>query len=317
MTNAMLDLDAREPRVAPRAGSKLRALAGSLLVVGHDDDTLSGPLFVAQELARRDRLRAHVLTLVQPLSYIAPILTKADAAALGEGRRQAQLARVRRRVHRTVGRSAHFSISAELGSPTRSVARAVRRRRAAMVLVGIGVRGAPERAKTEDAALQLARTAGVPVLAVPADGALLPRRALVALNFDGASVRAARATLLVLASGGSLTLAHVAEPGLDCEEAGPEGWGDIYADGVAGLFRRIEPELSALGDVDVQTVTVHGDPFTSLPELASRGDFDLLAAGSPRSTPWPDTNPLGSVSAALLRGADCTVLIAPPPAGRR
>jgi nucleotide-binding universal stress UspA family protein len=222
---------------------------------------------------------------------------------------------MRQRLHQTVGLSGHFSASAELGSPARVIALAARERGAELILVGLGAQGAPERAATEDAALQVTRTAGVPVLALPPDRDALPRRALVAMDFGEASVRAARAALLTLAPGGSLTLAHV-EPDLDFRELGKEGWGEIYAEGVAGLFRRLVPKLSAPGDVEVETAVVRGEASDTLLELVSRGGFDLIAAGS-RSAPWPESDPAGSVSAALLRGAACAVLIAPPPEGRQ
>ena len=178
-------------------------------------------------------------------------------AALAEGRRQEQLARVRQRVHQTVGRSAHFSMSAELGSPSRSIARAARERMSELILVGLQTHGAAGRVATEDAPLQVARTARVPVLAVPPDCVALPGRALVAMDFAEASVRAARTALLTLAVGGRLTLAHV-EPDLNFREMGKDGWGEINAAGVVSLFRRLVPELRAPGDIEVETTIVRG-----------------------------------------------------------
>ena len=300
---------------ADRSVMAPRAHTGPLLIAVRDDESAHGPLQLAELLARRDHLNAHVLTLVQPLPFTASLLTEVDVAALAEGRRQEQLARVRQRVHQTVGRSAHFSMSAEPGSPSRAIAHSARERRSALILVGLQTHGAAGRAATEDAALQVTRTAGVPVLAVPPDCVALPRRVLVAMDFAEASVHAARAALLTLAVGGHLTLAHI-EPDLDFRDMGKDGWGEIYAAGVTSLFRRLVPELRVPGDVEVETTIVRGDPATSLMKLASRGRFDLIAVGS-RSAPWPDADLTGSVSTALLRGATCTVLIAPPPEGRR
>jgi nucleotide-binding universal stress UspA family protein len=309
----MLDAALLEDQETAAAATSPRGFTGPLLIAGRDDDDTAGALRIAELLARRDRVNAHVLTLVPPLPFTVPLLLGVDATPLNEGRRQEQLARMRQRVAQTVGRSAHFSASAELGSPTRVIASAASSRGAELILVGLGAPGAPGRAATEDATLQVTRTAGVPVLAVPPDRDALPRRALVAMDFAEASVRAARASLRTLAAGGCLTLAHVG-PDLDFREVGMEAWGAIYAEGVAGLFRRLVPKLSAPGDVEVETTVVRGDTAASLLDLASRGDFDLIAAGS-RSAPWPDSDPAGSVSAALLRGAACAVLIAPPPEG--
>jgi nucleotide-binding universal stress UspA family protein len=206
--------------------------------------------------------------------------------------------------------TAHFSVGAETGSPAPVIARIARERGAELILSGIEAHGAPGRAQTEDAALQVTRTSDVPVVAVPPDVALLPRRALVAMDFSEASVRAARAALLMLTGGGVLTLAHVA-PDVDFREMGKEGWGQIYDQGVAGLLEQLAGELRVPGDVDVDTVVARGDTSARLLELAARGAFELVAAGS-QTAPWVEWHLTGSVSTSLLRGARCTVLIAPP-----
>ena len=286
-----------------------RGLISPLLVAGEETSSIDGALHVAQLLARRDDVNAHVLTVVRPLTLPASLLADVDREAWEEGRRQRQLALVRQQLHQAVGVSAHFSASAEGGSPAPTIARIARERGAELILVGLDARGAPRRAATEDAALQVTRTADVPVMAVP-DVGLLPRRGLVAMDFSEASVRAARAAILTLAPGGHLTLAHV-EPDVNFRELGKEGWGEIYLRGVAGLFDQLADTLRAAGDVHVETVVLRGDAPTALLEFAARGAFDLVAAGS-QSAPWVEWHLTGSVSTSLLRGAHSIILIAPP-----
>ena len=287
-----------------------RTLVGPLLVAAEDASPVEGALRVAQLLARRDRVNAHVVTVVRPLALPASLFASGDHDAWEEFRRQQQLASVRQRLHETVGQTAHFRVTAESGSPAPAIARIARENQAELILLGIDAHGAPRRAATEDAALQVTRTADVPVVAVPSDVALLPRRALVAMDFSEASARAARAALVTLAGGGMLTLAHVA-PEVDFREIGKEGWGQIYDRGVAGLFEQLADELRIPGDVDVETVVVRGDASTQLLEIAARGAFELVAAGS-QTAPWVEWHLTGSVSTSLLRGARCPVLIAPP-----
>ncbi len=210
---------------------------------------------------------------------------------------------------RPLGRTAHFSVSAETGSLAPVIARAARERGAELILVGIDAHGAPHRAETEDAALQLTRAAHVPV-AVPPNVALLPHRALVAMDFSEASASAARAAILMLGSGGTLTLAHVA-PDIDFRQMGKEGWEQIYDSGVARLFEQLVGELRIPSEVEVDTVLVRGDASACLLDLATRGAFELVAAGS-QATPRVEWHLTGSVSTSLLRGARCPVLIAPP-----
>ena len=294
----------------PAVATARRTLHGPIVVAGEDATPTDGALRVAQLLARRDRVNAHVLTVVRPLALPSSLLSGVDQDAWQEVRRQQQLASVRQRLHETVGQTAHFSVGAESGSPAPTIARIARERGAELILVGIDAHGAPRRAETEDAALQVTRTADVPVIAVPPNVALLPRRALVAMDFSEASVRAARAALVTLTDGGTLTLAHVA-PDVDFSEMGKEGWGQIYDRGVASLLEQLAGELRIPGEVDVETVVVSGDPSTHLLEIAARGAFELVAAGS-QTAPWVEWHLTGSVSTRLLRGARCAVLIAPP-----
>lgn len=292
-----------------------RVLTGSLLIAGRDDDSVCGALRIAELLARRDRVNAHVLALAPALPFTASLLTRVDSTTLEEAKRQEYLARVRHHIHATVGRSAHFSLSAASGSPSQAVARAAEEHDTELIVMGLAPHRTDERAATEDAVLQVARTAPVPVLAVPADCERLPRRALVAMDFSAASTRAARAALLSLAPGGRITLAHVA-PDLDFRLVGRDGLGEIYAEGVAALFRRLVPELQARGEVEVESVLLRGNARRALLELATFGDFDLAAVGS-QTAPWADAQLTGSVSGALLRGTSCAVMIAPPPEARR
>ncbi len=306
MTSATLNLRAqRRTQVSPAR----RMLTGPLLVAGRDDESTRGALRIAETLARRDRVNAHVLSVVPPLPYTASLLAGIDAAAIEDARRSEQLARVRRRVHQTVGRSAHFSTSAEVGSPASAIARAAREREAELILVGLGGHHAAARAATEDTALHVARLAGVPVLAIPPGYAVLPRRAVVAVDFSEASMRAARTALLALAVGARLTLVHV-KPDIGLRDVGNEGWHVVYREGVVRLFQRFLHELRVPDHVKVQTTIVEGDPSSSLLGAASRSNADLIAAGS-RSVSQPELDLTGSVSAALLRGATCGVLIAP------
>jgi nucleotide-binding universal stress UspA family protein len=285
-------------------------VSGSLLIAGEPTGPIDGALHLAQLLARRDRLSAHLLTVIRPVTLPALLIADIDSEAWEDGRRHRQLALIRQRLHQTVGMSAHFSVSAESGSPAPTIARIARERGAELVLVGLDRLGAPGRAATEEAALQATRTTDLPVVAVPPDYTLLPRRALVAIDFSEASVRAARAAVLLLAAGGSLTLAHV-EPEVEFRELGKEGWGEIYARGVAGLFGELASALRVAGDVEVDVVVLRGDVPAVLLELAARRGFELVAAGS-QSAPWTEWHLTGSVSTSLLRGAPCAVLIAPP-----
>lgn len=294
-------------------GPPERTLAGPLLVAGHDAEYIGGALRIAEVLARRDRVNAHVLGAVPPLALPQLLLLNVDHEALEDGRQRQLLERLRQRLHRTTGRAAQFSVEAVGGSSAITLARAAQERRSQFIIVGLEEHGVRGRAATEDAALQVRGAAGIPVLAVPEGQTQLPRRALVAMDFSAASLRAARSTIPLLAKGATLTLAHV-EPVVDFRALGMHGWAEIYERGVAAMLGPLATSLSVPGDITVDIAmlrTDDADPAMALLERAQRDSSDLIATGTQGNTAL-DRHLTGSVSTALLRGAPCTVLIAPP-----
>jgi nucleotide-binding universal stress UspA family protein len=208
--------------------------------------------------------------------------------------------------------AAFFTVEAVTGSPAPTLARVARERDSELIMVGLEDPGGQHRTATEDAALQVTRAADTPVLAVPASYGLLPKNAVVAMDFSPASQRAARSVIPLLAPGAKLTLAYV-EPEVDFAALGKKEWAGIHEHGVAGLFEKLSASLAVPGDVSVETVLLRGgDPATVLLGHVRAGDFDLIATGTQGQTPR-DRHLTGSVSTALLRGARCAVLIAPPP----
>lgn len=316
MAPTTLELHDMRPETLHRS-RRARTVGGPLLVVGREEDTLSGALRVAELLARRDRVNAHVLSLVQPLSYTASRLASADAAVLEEGNRQRQNIRMRQHVYETVGRSMYFSTGAAIASlgPACAVARAVRRRDSAFVITGIAPTGTPARSASEDLVLEVARTVATPVLAVSHDMALLPKRALVAVDFGEGSIEAARAAVRTMAPGGTLTLAHVL-PDLGGDAGSQDGHRDAYTEALATLFSSLSVELGGSRRTLVHTVLLSGDPVIALAGFLADHDFDLVAAGT-RSTPSSAHQLTGRVSTGLVRGATSAVLLASPTEVRR
>jgi nucleotide-binding universal stress UspA family protein len=139
----------------------------------------------------------------------------------------------------------------------------------------------------------------------------LPRRALVAVDFGSASRRAADAAMPLLAQGATLTLAYT-EPEVDFTALGEEGWAEMHEQSVGRLFEQLAASLAVPRDVEVKTVFLRGDAAAAVLDLARRGAFDLIATGT-QSQKALDRQLSASVSTALLRGARCAVLIAPPP----
>jgi nucleotide-binding universal stress UspA family protein len=291
--------------------SPRRTHTGPLLIAGEDADHVRGVLHIAELLARRDRVNAQVLGVVHSLGFPATLFAEADREALEEGRRQTYLESLRQRLHQTTGTAPFFTLEVVTGSAAPTLARVARERGAELIMVGLDQHGARHRTSTEEAALQVTRAAETPVLAVPADYALLPKHALVAMDFGPASQRSAQCAIALLAQGATLTLAYV-EPQVDFAALGKAGLAAIHASGVTGLFTKLGASLSVPGDVSVETVVLRGDPAEALLDHARAGAFDLVATGTHGETTL-EHRLTGGVSTALLRGARCAVLIAPPP----
>ena len=294
-------------RVVAHTAMVRRNLVGPLLIAGEEGRPLSGAIQLAEALARRDGVNAHVVSVVRPLSsplsHLVCQVADLERHELEVCRRQIRQARAQRQVHEAVGPSTFFSTGVELGEPVSITADTARLRAAEYILVGLPGLNSRGRARVEEVAFRLAKAAGVPVLAVPAHVDRLPRSALVNMDLGEASVRAARATVPLLAAGGSLTLAHVVP---EVEFAPPDA-GDWVEAGTQGVAQ-LGDELRLAGDLEVRSVVLKGDPASVLSELAQ--DFDLTAVGTPKR-PSFGRFLTGSVSADVLWEVGGMVLIAP------
>ena len=290
-----------------------RSINGPLLVALEERHPVDGALHLAQVLARRDQVNAHLLAIVRPLAFPQALVAADDLAAIEQGRLQQARDGARQALHRAHGIATYWSTEAVLGGSASVLARVARERGSALTIIGMALPHAPERMACEDAVLQIVRKSQIPVLAVPPSTDRLPRRAIVAVDFSAPSRRAAAMALTLLRSRGTLTLAHV-QPEVDFAALGRPGLDAIYASGRDALLQELETELrKQIGDardVTVDTLVLHGDASEALLGRAREGSYDLIAAGT-AGLAAPDVHDMGSVSSALLRGAACAVLVVP------
>jgi hypothetical protein len=268
-------------------------------------------LRLAEALARRDRVEAHVLTVVPSLSAslsaLASLAADLEPRELDEFLRDRARIRTQRRVHQWVGLSSFFSTSAAIGPVGATVAAHARARSAAYLLVGLAPADTAARTTTAAVAAQMAVEAAVPVLACTPGVEYLPDSALVVTDFGEASIRAARAALPLLADGGSVTLAHLLPPvGAPSSEAPAVD----AAKPAANVLRRLADDLGDLGNVTVQIATLEAAPPGVLAEWVP--EFDLIALGTTSRT---ESEPEGYVTTAVFQHARGSVLIAPPAGG--
>lgn len=173
-----------------------------------------------------------------------------------------------------------------------------------LLVIGLPSR-AGGRAPRDDVALSILRRSRKPVLAVAPTLRVPPKVAIAAIDFTRSSLYAARAAARLLAPGGTLFLAHV-QPQLERAEGSLQV---VYAQGIVAAFGRLVHELGTPDGVDVQPVILQGNPRDELNALADRVEADLIALGT--SAPDPSRLNGGRLSAALLRAATRSLLVAP------
>jgi nucleotide-binding universal stress UspA family protein len=182
-------------------------------------------------------------------------------------------------------------------------------RGASIIILGLGAHGIGARLMQRETAVRVMRASRVPVLAVPRDAWGVPHSALVALDFTQSSEHAARAALALLGNEGKLYLAHVT-PRIPMPQTDSRQPVDPSRPGVLPRLADVAKRLSAPPGIDVEYVSLHGEPAHEILAFADQCHVDLIAAGAHQKTAI-ERLVLGSVSTTLVRTARCWVLVAP------
>jgi nucleotide-binding universal stress UspA family protein len=88
---------------------------------------------------------------------------------------------------------------------------------------------------------------------------------------------------------------------------------DEYTVSVSRNFALLRPRLTTPPDIQIEALTLSGNPAAELLRLAGETKADLIAAGS-HGYGFITRLVVGSVTSKLLRGAACAVLVVPPDA---
>lgn len=268
-----------------------------------------GALAMARALAARLHGAINVVAVHQSIAMMAP-----DGQLLLDPNVTASLrADLTRRVREQCTRAAAESVPTEEfevlnGEPARVINDVATNRHAQLIVVGMGRHELVDRIFGDETALKVARSAHLPVLAVPDGDFAVPRHAVVAIDFSEGSVRAARAALRLLAGDGVLELAHV----VPRDRLLFDAWvsQEEYMRFVRHSLTRFRARLAIPSSVRVEDVLLAGDPARELLSYAGRVDADLIAAGS-HGHGFVTRLVVGSVTTKLLRMASCPVLVIP------
>ena len=176
-----------------------------------------------------------------------------------------------------------------------------------LVVMGLRHLDAVDRLTERDVTLSVTRLSQVPVFGVVYWLHHLPRRIVVGLDFSPSSLRSADAACLILADGGTLTLAYATSP----FEKGAARFVRVHPRGVQAELASLIHRLPLPDGAHVETAPLFGSPVTGLLNIADRVSADAIAVGRQHHSLAARVR-FGSVSAGLIRDARCSVVVTPP-----
>jgi len=304
----------REPRTIPPTepegipATRPTALA-PLLVATDGTDSSDDAVRAARAIAEHTGQRVELLAVHEPLPMLSPDVQFAESPAVQEDSRAALKTRVMEQLARTK-MDIRWPLEVVSGQPEAQIANAAQRLGASLVIMGLGEHGFYERLLGDEMVLRVIRLGTVPVLAVAPGFLGLPRSVLAATDFSPSSVRAVKLAESISHPRAKVTLAHVLPDEIDATK-----WNRINAAFHGTIGRAFDLVVAGLNQgIATDRTLLAGDPAKALLEYTRQNQMDLIVTGSHGfgflTRLW-----LGSVSQRLVRGARCSVLVAPPQDG--
>jgi nucleotide-binding universal stress UspA family protein len=296
---------------APKGGrAERRAPRRSCIVLATNGSAeADAALRFAAALARREELPLRAVTVLEPLPVLPLQTVAAGYPTQIEAERSEQILKgVRAHL---AANGAHESVDTTMlvGSPGATIADAGREWGAECIVLGAGQHGALERMLAGDTVIRVLRHAVVPVIAVPSSAGGLPCNGVAGIDFSPASVAAARSAAALIGNG-VLHLVHVS-PDVDLPATDPDTWSKIYETGALELLGKLAAELCAANtELHITIEILRGHAPTMLLDHATSLSADLIAVGQ-HSHGLVDRLLFGSVSSAMVRGSQTSVLVAP------
>jgi nucleotide-binding universal stress UspA family protein len=278
-----------------------------IIVASDGTEQSDGALRVALARAEATGAALEVLTIArwEPVSSPDGITLWQEENATRRGN---QRRAVEAQLERVTGGPRVNGVTVLDGNPSYTISRVAIERRAALVIVGLGRHGLTDRLFSDETALQLARIARVPVLAVPENAVGTGWHAVVAVDFSEISDRAAQSAIDAVGDDGIVDLVHVLpyvveDPfTVQAEEPGEE-WA---RSSIQALMSRLAIPVG----VTVRQIVLRGRVAHRVLEYAGEVQADLIATGT-HGRGFVVRAVLGSVATKLIRGAICAVLTVP------
>jgi len=213
--------------------------------------------------------------------------------------------------------AARWPIQIAPGPVPLAIARAAQSFDASFILIGAGRHDRLERWLGTETSLRVTQLAHVPVVAVPSDGGERPRTVVAAVDFSDFASDAIRSAVAISHPDATFHLAHsLWYPREGAPTFGTEEW---YAEHHRQSLEQLGEWAAGFEELKGRKVELHnleGAAADEIVKLSERVGADLVAAGS-HGRGYFGRVLLGSVSTALIRRAQCAVLVTPPRAPAR
>jgi nucleotide-binding universal stress UspA family protein len=323
MENAMPAVTERQPPTANhrRARSAGResanpALKGPVVLASRGSADAPAPAIVARQIADRIGRELNVVSVVEPviISGLPGELQAAGITIDREALRARQEDIAGGEVARILGDSDKWSASVTLGYPAGVISDVARSADATFIVVGASPHRRLRRIIAGQRASQILHQAECPVLSVVPWLKSLPRRAVAGIDFSAASIHAAEAALLLLESGGAMTLVYVMPPSYVYPS--PEAANAALRDNIRHELERVARVLrqKTTGKISITSTVLDGEAAAEIIDLAEKTDADLVTVGTSGGSAIRRAF-VGSVATEVFHSALCSVLASPPPAG--
>jgi nucleotide-binding universal stress UspA family protein len=266
-------------------------------------------LRLAAALAERDAAKVMLLGVSTPFPHnVSTFVSMRQPVSIDEVSRHAVLEDVEDSVRQIPGAD-QWTKRAVVGFTADAISEMATTWEASMILLGLGRHGRLKRLFGHETAVDVMRRVRVPVVAVHPSVTALPTHAMAAVDFTAASTTSAVLAARMLGDGATLTVAHVCAFGKVEPREGDLV--DLYRAGARAKLEEVVRELKRHTKHRVVGVMLKGDPGDAILAYARRTHCDLIALGG-HEQGLMDRILLGSVRTQILRGARCSVLIAPP-----
>jgi len=282
-----------------------------LLVATDASPSAEAAVRTAREIARHSDASVSLVAVHESLPIVTPEVQLPPSRQMEAEGRSALRAQVLAQLEQ-IGVDENWPLEVVTGNAAASIARIADDVDASLIVVGLGEHGFFERIFGDETVLKLLRISHVPVLAVAPGTTSLPLEILAATDFSASSVRAAQLAAEILDGRGRLTLATVVEAGSNT--ATHKAPNAPFEGTIGAAFDLAISQLEPSQRTTVDRRILTGVPARAILDTAQQSGADLIVAGS-HGHGFLTRLLIGSVSQQLVRGARCSVLVAPPEGG--